>query len=88
MLPREKGLQFKVTWRILKGNEGHCSLKLTIYQVLDQENDRKVQQYSRLLAKYLQQVGQGFEYYLRTGEAVTRNQFGAHRLFSPPVPGR
>ena len=84
----DKGLQFKVTWRIFKGNEGYCSLKLTIYQVLGQDNDRKVQQYSRLLAKYLQQVGQGFEYYLRTGEPVTRNQFGAHRLFSPPVPGR
>jgi hypothetical protein len=81
----EEGLQFKVTWRILKENVGTSFLNLTIYQVLDQETDRKVQQYSRLLAKYLQQVGQGFEYYLHTGERVTRNQFGAHRLFSPPV---
>lgn len=81
----EEGLQFKVTWRILTNNEGTTSLNLTIFQVLDQETDRKAQQYSRLLAKYLQQVGLGFEFYLRTGERVTRNQFGAHRLFSPPV---
>jgi hypothetical protein len=81
----EEGLQFKVSWRILSENDGYSTLNLTIRQILDEESERKTQQYARLLAKYLQQVGQGFEYYLRTGERVTRNQFGSHRLFSPPV---
>lgn len=81
----ELGLQFKVSWRIIQENSENSSLNLVIQQVLEQDSERKVQQFTRLLAKYLQQVLQGFEYYMRSGERVTRNQFGPHRLFSPAV---
>ena len=77
--------QFKVSWRITPAENNHSSLTLTIRQVLEQGSERKMKQYVRLLEKYLNQVGQGCEYYLRTGERVRRNQFGSHRLFSPPV---
>ena len=81
----EEGLKFKVAWRITPIDSQNSELKITIHQVIEGEPDKKVEQFNRLLAKYLQQVLQGFEYYMHTGEQVTRNQFGAHRLFSPPA---
>ena len=81
----ENGMQFKVSWRITPAENNHSSLTLTISQVLEQESESKMKQFSRLLKKYLIQVGGGCEYFLRTGERVKRNQFGSHRLFSPPV---
>ena len=81
----DNGMQFKVTWRITPAENNNSSLTLTIRQVLEQGSERRMQQYSRLLEKYLKQVGQGFEYYLLTGKRVGRNQFGSHRLFSPPL---
>ena len=78
-------LHFKVFWRISSTDKDHCQLTLTIRQAVDQHSERRVRQFSRLLDKYLNQVGQGLEYHLRTGERVARNQFGSHRLFSPPL---
>ena len=78
-------MRFKVTWRIHPGDDQHSSLTLTIKQVDQQLSEKKLEQYARLLNKYLQQVGQGLAFYLRTGERVTRNQFGSHRFFSPPI---
>ncbi len=37
------------------------------------------------MKKYLNSVLKGFEYYIRTGKPVERNQFGSHSLFSPEV---
>ncbi|MGB5844906.1 MAG: hypothetical protein WBG94_10710 [Anaerolineales bacterium] len=81
----ENNLQFRVSWRITYQEDYYSTLTLTIRQLLDPGSERKTKQFARLLEKYLQQVGQGLEYYMRTGQRVTRNQFGAHRLFSPPV---
>lgn len=81
----EDGLSFRVYWRIQEEIDEKSSLNITIRQVLDQVDERKARLFTRLLAKYLQQVGQGFEFYLRTGEKVSRNQFGSHRLFSAPM---
>jgi hypothetical protein len=81
----QDGLQFKVSWRITYEDDYYSTLFLTIRQLLEPDSERKVKQFDRLLTKYLGQVLQGFEYYMRTGERVTRNQFGSHRLFSPPV---
>jgi len=81
----DNGMQFKVSWRITTEMNESSALNLTIRQVLVQSSEKRMKQYGRLLDKYLKQVGQGFEYYLRTGERVRRNQFGSHRLFSPPV---
>jgi hypothetical protein len=78
-------MQFKVYWRITTDGDESSALTLTIRQVIGDSSEKRVKLFSRLLEKYLKQVGQGFEYYLRTGERVTRNQFGSHRLFSPPV---
>lgn len=81
----EDGLQFKVSWRITTDGNESSALNLTIRQVIGDSSEKREKQFTRLLEKYLKQVGQGFEYYLRTGERVSRNQFGSHRLFSPPV---
>jgi len=81
----QDGLQFMVSWRITYEDDYYSTLTLTIRQLLEPGSERKMKQFGRLLEKYLQQVLQGLEYYMRTGKRVTRNQFGAHRLFSPPV---
>ena len=81
----EDGMQFKVSWRITTEINESSSLNLSIRQVLVPSSEKRIKQYARFLDKYLKQVGQGFEYYLRTGERVTRNQFGSHRLFSSPI---
>ncbi|MHA1910310.1 MAG: hypothetical protein ACTSYA_01330, partial [Candidatus Kariarchaeaceae archaeon] len=40
--------------------------------------------YVRLrMKKYLDSVLQGFEYFIKTGKPVERNQFGSHSWFSP-----
>jgi hypothetical protein len=82
----DEGLQFKVSWRISTDGDQNSILNLTIRQHIEHSSEKRTRQFSRLLAKYLKQVGKGFEYYLSTGERVTRNQFGSHRLFSPPIP--
>lgn len=81
----EDGMQFIVFRRTSPAENNHISLSLTIRQVLEQGSERKMNQYNRLFDKCLKHVGQGFEYYLRTGERVRRNQFGSQRLFSRPV---
>ena len=37
------------------------------------------------MKKYQDSVLKGFEYYIKTGKPVERNQFGSHSLFSPEV---
>lgn len=37
------------------------------------------------LKKYLDSVLKGYEYYITTGQAVKRNQFGSHSLFSRAI---
>ena len=81
----DMGLHFRVLWRINPSEDNHSFLTITIQQFPDQMSEKKLDQYARLLHKYLRQVGQGVEYHLRTGERVTRNQFGSHRFFSPPI---
>ena len=82
----EDGMRFKVSWRITEEEHGQSCLNLSIRPYNMGNSEKRMKQYSRLLGKYLDQVLQGFEYYMRTGNPVTRNQFGSHRWFSPPVP--
>ena len=82
----EGGMQFKVYWRITEEEQGQSCLNLTIHPYIMGNSEKRMRQFSRLLAKYLAQVLHGFEYYMRTGKTVTRNQFGSHRWFSPPIP--
>jgi hypothetical protein len=81
----EEDMQFKVSWRITTDVDESSVLTLTIRQVIGDSSEKRKKQFNRLLEKYLKQVGRGFEYFMRTGDRVTRNQFGSHRLFSPPV---
>ncbi|KOP24608.1 hypothetical protein AMR41_19650 [Hapalosiphon sp. MRB220] len=39
----------------------------------------------RSLENYLDSVLKGYEYYITTGQAVKRNQFGSHPIFSPAI---
>jgi hypothetical protein len=82
----EDGMRFKVSWRITEEEHNQSCLNLSIRPYILGNSEKRMRQYSRLLGKYLDQVLQGFEYYMRTGKPVTRNQFGSHRWFSPPVP--
>ena len=82
----ENGMRFKVSWRITDEEQGQSCLNLTIRPYIMGNSKKRMRQYSRLLGKYLEQVLQGFEYYMRTGKPVARNQFGSHRWFSPAVP--
>ena len=82
----EDGMRFKVSWRINAGEDDQSCLTLTITQHFLQVSDKKARQFNRLLGNYLEQAMKGFEYYIRTGMPVVRNQFGSHHQFSPPVP--
>jgi hypothetical protein len=82
----EDGLRFKVSWRITEEVHDQSFLNLSIFPYGMENSEKRKRQFSRLLGKYLDQVLQGFEYYMRTGKAVARNQFGSHRWFSPPIP--
>ena len=82
----EEGMRFKVSWRITDEEHGKSCLTLSIRPYIMGNSEKRMRQFSRLLGKYLNQVSKGFEYYMRTGKPIARNQFGSHRWFSPPVP--
>ena len=79
------GTGYKVSWRIRDLGPRQSALTITIWPIIPEGAGDRSKQLARLLLRYLQQVGDGIKYYIRTGEPVTRNQFGSHRLFSPPV---
>lgn len=81
----EDGMRFKVTWRIKAEGDNSSSLSVTITPYTAQGSSRRKGRYTRLLGSYLELTLKGFESYIHTGEQVRRNQFGSHRLFSPPV---
>lgn len=79
------GTVSKVSWRIEALDPDQSALTITIWPTIQPGTQDRSKQLSRLLKRYLQQVGEGIQYYVRTGKPVSRNQFGSHRLFSPPV---
>jgi len=80
----EDGTTFRVSWRIEAVGPVGSSLTITIWPIIPPGSEDRSRQISRLLTRYLKQVGEGLQHYLRTGQPVSRNQFGSHRLFSPP----
>jgi hypothetical protein len=76
----EEGLRYEVSWRLTGSGDDQSQLTLTITPY----SRERMEQYSRLLGKYLEQLMKGLEFFVRTGTPVMRNQFGSHRLFSPP----
>ncbi len=83
------GQTSRVSWRIRPLSDEQSSLIISIEPYLFQRVPLVFRWflyriYTRpMLTRYLDCVLQGFEFYIRTGQAVSRNQFGSHRVFSP-----
>jgi len=77
-----------VSWRIAPIDDQSCTLRITVYPHLLQKLPAVVRWFPHflrirpMLAKYLQSVVMGFEWYVIRGEVVPRNQFGPHPWFS------
>jgi hypothetical protein len=88
LIGREGGRKSKVSWRIKSEGEENCTLSITIFPNTLQGLSwiKAMPQYHAIvrpmLKKYLQSVLRGFDYYIRTGKPVSKNQFGTHRWFS------
>ena len=88
LIGRDGGRKSKVTWRIQSTGENTSTLTITIFPNILQNISwlKAAFQYYAVvrpnLRKYLRSVLQGFEYYMRTGEPVSKNQFGSHKWFS------
>lgn len=85
---RRGGGKSVVSWRILASEHNDCSLKITVYPHILQTIPVIIRWiphilYIRpMLESYLSSVTRGFEWYIRRGEPVPRNQFGEHPWFS------
>lgn len=80
----------RVAWRITDHGAQRADLTITLrprpLDRIPRLAQRPVQlAYVRpLLRRYLDAVGRGFEWWITTGEPVSRNQFGRHPWFSEP----
>ena len=81
----DDGTRYRVSWLIEPVGPVGSSLTITIRPIIEPGSEDRSAQISRLLTRYLEQVAEGLAYYIDTGQPVSRNQFGSHRLFSPPV---
>ena len=90
---RSGGRTSFVSWRVAKIKERRSSIKITIYPHALQHVPtiaRWLPHLARLrpqLRSYLQSVVKGLDWFITQGQPVRRNQFGAHRWFSPPISG-
>ncbi len=80
--PAGRDERSSVAWRIGSEADDKASLSITIYPAVGALGRRQTDRLLKLLGRYLDSVVRGFEHYLRTGQPVRRNQFGAHRMFS------
>jgi len=62
------------------GMENKCEATVTIERGVEWSQEEK-----ELTELYLNQMLQGFAYYIETGKAVVRNQFGLHPIYSPAI---
>lgn len=85
---RKGGGKSYVSWRIKEEHKNISRLSITIYPHALQELPVFVRLipytvYIRpTLHSYLESVVRGFEWFLRTGNPVRKNQFGSHKWFS------
>jgi hypothetical protein len=88
---REGGRHTQVSWRIEPRQDADSTLTITLKTPQLQRLPVAVRWaphylYLRpMLRRYLLSVLKGFEFYIKTGQAVERNQFGSHPWFSPRV---
>ena len=88
LIGREGGRKSRVSWKIKSESKEKCQLSITIFpnNLQDLLWLRALFLYytvvKPMLKKYLQSVLKGFDYYIKTGEPVSKNQFGSHKWFS------
>jgi hypothetical protein len=88
---RKGGRISVVTWRISRVKDRRSSITITVYPHAVQMVPviaRWVPHVFWLrprIKRYLRSVVKGLDWFITQGQPVRRNQFGAHRWFSPPV---
>jgi hypothetical protein len=88
---RTGGRTSVVSWRITPTGEQRSSIEIAIYPHAVQKTPiiaRWLPHFFWIqpqLKGYLQSVVKGLDFFITQGHRVKRNQFGAHRWFSPPV---
>jgi hypothetical protein len=88
VIGREGGRKTFVSWRIGTEEEGLSRLTITLYPQILQNIPVVVRWiphvvYIRpMLQTYLDSVVKGFEWFITSGKAVKKNQFGSHPWFS------
>jgi hypothetical protein len=86
---REGGRTSIVSWRITAVKERRSAITITVFPHGLQRIPTPVRWLPHLvglrpqLRSYLQSVVQGLDWFITRGQPVRRNQFGAHRWFSP-----
>ncbi len=79
----------RVSWRIGPRGDARSILSIEVVPYLRAElPDRRKQAYQRrafgtTIGRYLGSVLQGVDYFVTTGQAVRKNQFGPHPIYSP-----
>lgn len=87
----EGKLNNKVFWRVQSCGRDKSSLTITVRPLAITGCKNLVYWipilvfYRPLLDKYLASVVSGYKHFITTGKPVSRNQFGALKVFSPPV---
>ncbi len=88
---RAAGRTSAVAWRVVPVREGKGSVTITVCAHSLQHLPTVVRWLPHLarlrpgLRSYLKSVLKGLDWFITHEEPVRRNQFGAHRWFSPPV---
>ncbi len=80
--------QARVWWRVEPAGEASSRLAITLVQRFAHRRSPLLRLLAygasnRQMQKYLRSVVDGVAFHAATGEGVHRNQFGAHRWFSP-----
>ena len=90
---RSGGGKSFVSWRIVPLDDQNCSLGITVYPHILQDQSPVTRWLPHFLyvgphlRSYLSSVTRGFAWYITQGEPVHRNQFGRHPWFSAPRGG-
>jgi hypothetical protein len=92
-IARPGGRTSTVSWRLDERDGRRTTVRITVYPHTLQHQPvviRWLPHFIMLrprLRRYLKSVVTGLDWFITRGQPVQRNQFGAHRWFSPPIPG-
>lgn len=93
VIGRPGGKTSAVTWRVAPTRDGKSTVTISVYPHTLQHLSVIVRWLPHLmrlrpgLRSYLKSVLKGLDWFITRGKPVRRNQFGAHRWFSPQVSG-